>query len=141
VLAVIVGVGFTVMVNVTGVPGQLAPCAIKLPTELGNVPTAIVDVTVLVPVLTTETLFDPWFTTYKKLPSALSATPIGSVPAVMVDITVRVVVFTTETELIFAVYNRLPSALTATPTGSLPTPIVATIALVDALITATVLEF
>jgi len=111
------GVGFTVIVNVKGVPLQPAPLIKPDPNEMGLEPTLIVFVTVLVAVLITETLFEPAFTTYTWLPSGLTDIPPRPVPAAMVAITVLVVVLITETlfELLFATYIRLPSGVTEMP--------------------------
>src|SRR6185503_1777686 len=48
--------GFTVMVKVAGAPGQPFDGTIKLPNEIGVAPTGIVETTLLVAVLITETL-------------------------------------------------------------------------------------
>jgi len=97
--AVMVGVGFTVIVKVTGVPGQLAPGVIKAPTAVGEVPAVIVVVTVLVTVLITDTLFELKFVTYRLPPSGLTVIPAGAVPTAMLAATVLVAVLTTDTLL------------------------------------------
>jgi len=62
-LAVITGGGgFTVMVNVTGVPAQFVPALKKFPNEKGLL-TGIVDVTVLVAAFITDTVFVPTLVT------------------------------------------------------------------------------
>ena len=55
-VAIALGVGLTVMVNVLGVPGQLGALLIKLPIAKGLFPTGTVATTVLVAPLITDTL-------------------------------------------------------------------------------------
>ena len=97
-VVVIVGeFGFTVIVKANGVPPQLTPCVMKLPSELGPVPTLMVAITVFVAVLITEILPEPEFTTYTLLPSGLTDMPIGTKPTAMVVIISLVAVLITET--------------------------------------------
>jgi len=136
------GVGFTVIVNVTGVPLQLTPGVIKFPNASGPVPTLIVAATVLVVVLITETVFENLSVIYAKLPSAFIEAPDGSTPCAIVATSALLAVLITETVALpsFATYSRVPSGLTVTPFGNEPAGMLDTtdtIALVAVLITVT----
>jgi len=142
--AVIVGVGFTVMVKVMGVPVQIAPGVIKLPTDTGRAFTGIVATMARVETLITETLFELEFVTYKKLPSEVSDRLSGLPPTVILaDASVLVAVLITDTEFepALGTYARLPSGLTITSDGREPTATVAVSVLVAVLITDTLFEF
>src|SRR5665213_3622558 len=75
--------GFTVIVNVVGAPVQPIPPVTKLPNEVGNEPTPTVAIIVLVAVLITETLLEPGFATYTRLPSGLHDMPDGPKPCLL----------------------------------------------------------
>ena len=109
--------GSTVMVNETGAPLHPLPPEVKLPNATGPEPTVTVADTLLVAVLTTDTLFVPWFDTYTFLPSGLTDIPVGPGPVVTVSMRAFVVVLMTDMllESGFATYKRLPSGLTVTP--------------------------
>lgn len=113
-----IGLGFTLMINLVGMPAQLTPAVRKLPNEPATLPIAQVEITALLAVLMAETLPDPSFVTYNRLPSALTDTPIGVAPAI-VAATVLVVVLITEILLDckFATYTRVPSRPTEIPVG------------------------
>ena len=55
--------GFTVMLNICAAPVHVGKLVIKLPNETGPASTTTVDVTVLVAVFITDTLFEPAFAT------------------------------------------------------------------------------
>jgi len=76
---------------------------------LGSEPTAIVDVTVLVVVLITDTVPEISLVTYTRLPSELTAVLLGLLPTVIVATTALVVVLITDTvlELAFVMYANL----------------------------------
>ena len=140
-LKVIVLLGLTVISKLTGVPVQPEP-NMKLPKAIGLFPTAIVDATVFVLVLTIDILFEPELATYSLLPSGLRDNPLGLPPTPIVADTVLVAVLITDTlfVLILETYTLVPSVLTVTPLGLLPTAIVADTVWPTVFITDTLLE-
>src|SRR5215831_5725507 len=72
----------------------------KRPKARGLVPTVTVATTVLVAVSRTETLLEPAFATYTRVPAGSTAAPVGAGPTGTVATTVLVAVSRTETLLV-----------------------------------------